>query len=242
MTVNSATLKPICLDDSKIERADCHHCSIRHRMLFAPLDMAAIERWIQPIKHQRGKAKTRIFQQGQAPHNIFSLRRGFIKLIQVDLQGKEHILRILGPGSCIGLEALLDNRYQHSAEALTDIDYCTIPTTTINQIEQQQPIIYQQLIKHWQLQLTEADNWLANLSNGTSKQRLCRLLIMQAKLQNNPDHEIFLISNQDIASILATSNETISRNLSELRSLSILNKIDRRIYRLDIDAAEVLSR
>jgi CRP-like cAMP-binding protein len=234
-------INPVCLDDKKIYRADCQHCSIRHRMLFAPLDMNKISHWLWPINHQVFAPKTRLYHQGQPPQSIFSIRRGYIKLIQLTDDGKEHIVRLLGPGSCLGLEALMNESYHQSAEALTEIDFCTIPIKTIFQLEKEQPVLYEELIKQWQHQLSEADNWLSHFFSGTIKQRLCRFLLLQHKLQKLPGQQLFLISNQDIASVLSTTVESVSRCISELRKTAILTRIEKRTYQLDLDAAAAIA-
>jgi CRP-like cAMP-binding protein len=234
-------LSSICLDDRKIQRADCQHCSIRHRMLFAPLDIETLSPVLRPINHMLSAAKTRLYHQGQPPQNIFSLRRGFVKLTQLSEDGQEHIVRLLGPGSCIGLEALMRQDYNQTAEALTEIDYCAIPVKTIYQLEHEQPVLYKSLIEQWQQQLSEADDWLASFFTGTIKQRFCRFLLMQLQLQKLPAEQLFLISNQDIASVLATTDESISRCVSSLRKSGVLKRVDKRIYKLDVAATKVLA-
>ena len=101
----------VCLSDKKIHRPDCQHCSLRHGMLFSNLDVSTLSKWLWPISHTISKAKTRIYNQDQPPQNIFSLRQGYIKLISFNKNGEQRIIRILGPGSSIGLEALLDQSY-----------------------------------------------------------------------------------------------------------------------------------
>ena len=231
----------VCIDDKKIKRADCQHCSIRHRMLFAPLDMEKISPFLWPINNVTCDARTRIYHQGQPPQSIFSIRRGFVKLVQLTEDGQEHIVRLIGPGSCLGLEALMNQSYHQTAEALTEIDFCTIPIKTIFELEKQQPVLYEELIKQWQQQLSEANNWLSHFFTGTIKQRFCRFLIMQQQLQKMPAGDLYLISNQDIASVLATTVESISRCTTDLRKAGILQRIDKRNYHLDIDAARIIA-
>ena len=237
MTSNVST-KSICTDDQilinkKVQRSDCQHCSIRHRMLFAPLDMEKLASWFWPINHTVCATKTRIYHQGQPSQSVFSLRRGFVKLTQLNENGDEKIVRLLGPGACIGLEALTKSAYSQTAEALTEIDFCTIPIKIIIELEKQQPVIHQSLIKQWQQQLDEADQWLGQFFTGTIKQRLCRFLLAQQKLQAMPDEQVLLISNQDIASVLATSDETVSRCLSTLRGSAAIQPLGKRIYKMN---------
>jgi CRP-like cAMP-binding protein len=233
--------KTVCLNDKKVRRADCQHCSLRHGMLFSPLDISALSKWLWPITHKISKAKTRIYNQDQPPQNIFSLRQGYIKLISYSKNGEQRIIRILGPGSCIGLEALLDQSYHQTAEAITEIDYCIIPVNVIFQIEQEQPHIYIELQKQWQKQLNDADRWLNELVTGSIKQRLCRFLIMLHQLQQHSDDHITLISNQNIASILATSEETVSRCLSDLRKNNDLKKVEKRTYWLNLETISTIA-
>ena len=194
--------------------------------------------WLWPINHMICEAKTHLYHQGQPPQSIFSIRRGFIKLIQLNEDGEEHIVRLLGPGSCIGLEALMDQSYKQTAEALTEIDFCTIPIKTIFEIKKEQPAIHESLTKQWLQQLADADNWLSQFFTGTIKQRLCRFFLMQHQLQQMPDNQLLLISNQDIASVLATSDESISRCISTLRNCGVLQSVEKRIYTLDVQLAE----
>lgn len=229
--------KSICVDDGilvskKIQRSDCQHCSLREKMLFAPLEMEKLSSWLWPINHMICEPKTRIYYQGQPSQSVFSLRRGFIKLTQLNKNGDEKIIRLLGPGSCIGLEALTKKTYGQTAEALTEIDFCTIPIKVIIDLEKEQPIIFHSLIEQWQQQLDEANQWLGQLFTGTIKQRLCRFILMQQQMQRMPNDQILLISNQDIASVLATSDETVSRCLSTLRSSGVLELVGKRIYRV----------
>lgn len=210
-------------------------------MLFAPLDMEKLTPWLWPINHMICEAKTQLYHQGQPPQSIFSIRRGFIKLVQLNKDGEEHIVRLLGPGSCLGLEALMEQSYKQTAEALTEIDLCTIPIKTIFELEKEQPAIHESLTKQWLQQLAEADTWLSQFFTGTIKQRLCRFLLMQHQLQKMPDDQLLLISNQDIASVLATSDESISRCISTLRNSGVLQRGEKRIYTLDVLLAESIA-
>lgn len=231
----------VCLNDRKIYRADCVHCTIRSRMLFSPLHIESIAHLLCPITHRVYGPRASIFDQGQPTKSIFSIRRGSIKLIQVSKSGQQRIVRLLGPGDCAGLEALTDEKYHQSAVAVTELDLCIIPIKTIDLINKTQPALWPQLVKQWQQQLKDTDDWLSELFYGTIIQRLCRFLLMQCRQQKLPACQIVLISNQDIASILATTDESISRCLSQLRNESILTRVQKRLYTLDIKVARTIA-
>ena len=239
--ISSSYPQTVCTDDSKIYRADCEHCTIRHLMLFAPLEMERLAHWLWPINHIVTPPKRSIYHKGQPPHSIFSIRRGFVKLVQLRYNGEESIVRLIGPGQCIGLEALLGESYQQDAWAITELDYCAIPVKTIQQMEEDQPVLYGELQKQWNKQLDQANKWLSELLHGTTKERLGRFLLMQHELQKLSDSQVYLISNQDIADILATSKESVSRGISELRKQGLIKRVENRLYQLDLAGLEALA-
>src|SRR5690554_5571188 len=128
------------------------------------------------IKHSIRAPKTVIYQQGDLPQSVFSLRRGFVKLTQLSKEGEEKIVRILGPGYTLGMESLSQQNYKQTAEALTEVDFCTIPAAMLIEMSNQQPLICHEIINQWQRQLEDADNWLSEFYAGTIIQRLCRFL------------------------------------------------------------------
>jgi CRP-like cAMP-binding protein len=230
-----------CFSKKKSFTVDCEKCGLRSSMLFSDLDLEGFTQRMGLISHSLSKARTTIYMQGESPDNIFSLRNGFIKLIQLNSNGEQRIIRILGPGDCIGLEALHKQSYRQTAEAITDVDYCIIPISTIFQIEREQPSLYVALQEQLQKQLEDSEHWLNLLVAGPIKQRFCRFLLLHHQVERSKNHQITLISNQDMASILATSEETVSRCLSDLRKNKQVEKVDKRIYWLNIEAIATIA-
>ncbi|CAA0124980.1 Transcriptional regulator LdrP [BD1-7 clade bacterium] len=230
----SELINCVCLDDKVIRRQECEHCAIRQRMLFSQLDLESLSTWLWPIHQMRCDARTVVYHQGQPAQTVFSLRQGFIKLVRYSENGDQHIVRLLGPGSCVGLEAMLQDTYEHQAEALTDVDFCAIPVKTINAIQHQQPSLCKEIGRHWQQHLNQADTWLSKLLAGPVKRRVSNLLVMLHDLQKLPNNQVMLMSNQDIASILATTEETVSRCLSQLRRDGLITPLQKRYFTVDL--------
>ena len=106
-----------------------------------------------------------------------------VKLVHVTKDGSYRIVRLLGPGSAIGLE-LLDrsDAYHHTAIAIDQVDLCKIPTPTIRQLEGKHPVLYEKVGKQLQEQLDLADQWIVALGAGTARQRVAQLLLVLEKL------------------------------------------------------------
>ena len=102
-----------------------------------------------------------------------------VKLVHVTEDGANRIVRLLGAGASIGLELLegADN-YHHTAIAITQVDLCKIPVSTIRQIEAEHTTLYRHIGTQLQDQLDLADQWIVALGTGSAKQRVAQLLLV----------------------------------------------------------------
>lgn len=223
----------LCLNDQKIYHPNCSQCPVRSQMLFAGLDTSLLDGVLSPITNYRVSAGQAIYHQGATAEGIYSIRSGFVKLVHHHEGGQERIVRLQGGGACIGLESLLTKEYSHSAFAITETDICSVPISTIAQIKPLQPMIYESLQKQWADHLLQADTWLAELGSGTVKYRLIKLIKMFISIQNAPRDQVVLLSNHETASILATTEESVSRNISSLKNSGLIRKIEKRLYQVD---------
>lgn len=222
----------LCMDGKRIRHADCHHCAIRKKMLFADLDLQAADAALAPINNLLVKPGVVLYQQGDAGTALYSVRKGLVKLVQTSADGYERIVHIAGPGSCIGMEGVLHERYHQSAHTVTETDVCVIPVTAALTIADTQPVLYLALMKRWQQQFAMAERWMIELGQGSMRQKLARLLLLLDDV-GQTHGEIRLLNNQDSASILGSTVETVSRCVAQFKRNNILQKTAPAVYRLD---------
>jgi CRP-like cAMP-binding protein len=157
--------------------------------------------------HERGSA-------------LFTLRSGVIKLLQYLPDGSQRIVRLLKDSDALGLEALVDQPYQHDAVALTDCEICAIPVSVIEGLGRERPGLYRELMARWQQALSEADAWLTQFTTGTARQRVARLLLrLSCPDQNN---HLPLFGREDMGAMVGLTTETVSRTIAELRRQGVL--------------------
>lgn len=111
MVAKNKNYNALCIDDSRIRRADCAHCAIRKQMLFADIDVGAAGILLAPVTNIKYEQGDMIYYQGDASDALFSLRSGIVKLSVASHEGDLRIVRLLGPGAVIGLECLLKQLY-----------------------------------------------------------------------------------------------------------------------------------
>ena len=201
-------------------------------MLFADLDLSSLEPHLEPINNLLIKPGITVYRQGEEGNAIYSIRKGLIKLVQSTPEGIERIVHLAGPGSCIGMEGFLHNSYSQSAESITEVDICAIPVDAAQKIAQAQSALYKALLTRWQNQFGVAERWMLELSQGTVRQKLARLLLMLDEL-GNTHGQIRLLNNQDSAGIVASTVETVSRNIAEFKREGALLKIAPSLYQID---------
>ena len=205
-------------------------------MLFSELQDSDFDHILEPIDNLRYAEKAMLYSQGDQESKVYSVRRGFVKLIQTQANGSLRIVRLLGPGALVGIEALLDKPHSHTAIALQELDVCRINTATLKQLEKEKPWLNDKVMSQWEQHLSTADRWISELSSGTVRSRSLKLLTYLTEVEvdehGGETDTVRFFSHEDMASILGTSRETFSRTVGELKDEGVLIATkDKHIYR-----------
>lgn len=231
-----------CTDATWLGRSDCKHCSIRNLMLFSGLPDSAFDDRLTHIDHFIFPAGSTLFEEGRDDGVIYSIRSGMVKLLSLMPGGEHRIVRMLGTGSAIGLEMLEPgNQYQHTAVALNDVDACRIPVTTIQTLETGFPELCHQIRQRLLKQLDRADQWIVSLSTGPAKKRIAHLLLMMIEYSSDGNDDIAMLGGADIAAIIGSSPETVSRVLADMKRNRVLQRVASNVYRGNRPALEVIT-
>ena len=240
--MNTAPGKTVCTNVKWLGRAHCKKCHIRHLMLFSELPDSAFEKLLQPIDHFLHPSGSEIYHTDSNKKFIYSIRHGIVKLVDVSKDGTNRIVRLLGPGAAIGLE-LLDgaNGYHHIAVAVTPIDLCRIPVSTIKQLKSKHPKLYERVGERLQEQLDIADQWIVALGAGTAKQRVAHLLLILDEFFADKNGTFILLNREDMAAVIGIAVETVSRAIAEFKRQKILNKTKDKRYTCNISALQKIT-
>ncbi len=212
-------------------------------MLFSGLPDTAFNSTLRPIDNFVYAAGTTLYDEGQAGEVIFSIRRGLVKVLHLSADGSQRILRLLGGGSAVGLE-LLDGgtQYRHSAVAVNQLDVCRIPVSTIAALEKEFPQLSRQARHRLQEHLDRADEWILTMGTGPARQRIAHLLLFLRRYSADPNGDTELLPGEDMAAIVGTSVETVSRIIADLKRRRLLSRVAAHLYRCDRQALEAITR
>jgi len=219
--------------------ANCSQCSIRQSVLFAGLTEEDFKTIHKPIDQFQLESGSQIYGTGDTAKYMYTIRRGLVKLVQYLPDGTQRIVRLLKTSDVIGLEAVLDPVYKHDAITLQDTEICRYPAVAAHEFSITNPKLHREMMSRWQRALDEADSWVTQLSTGTSKQRVARLIILLAK--GNEDSSCSLIGREDMGAMLGITTETASRIVAGFKREDLLIKITPSTYRCDVGRLQEIS-
>ena len=212
--------------------ADCQTCSLRESVLFAGLTEGDFEKIHKPINQFELQPGERLYQAGEAGTKLYTIRSGLFKLVQFLPDGSQRIVRLMQATDIVGLEATLDQDYEHDAIAMQRSEVCCLPAALVTSLSASNPKLHQELLKRWQHALKAADLWITQLSTGNAKQRVARLLLRLT--QDEESSECQLFGREDLGAMLGITTETASRTIAEFKRQGLLLETSANRFILDL--------
>lgn len=198
------------------------HDYLRQISIFSELNNEYLEK-IHNISILRKYGKGRIiFMEGEPGEAFFYVKSGLVKISKLSRDGREHILHILNEGH-IFAEITLFNKteYPATAEVLEEAEIGMIKNEDLEKVIIQNPELSLQLIKYLNRRLEEAHVKIRNLALYDTYGRTAQALIKLAEdygRKSSRGIELDLnISRQELANIVGTTRETVTRALTAFR-------------------------
>lgn len=197
------------------------------------------------IEQRYNKGET-IFRQGTIASGIFYIKEGRVKKYQADKSGREQIIYVANAGELIGYHALLaEERYPDSAATLETAVITFIPKEDFLYTVKHSAVLSRRLLKTLSHEFTVLTNSISLFAQRSVKQRLAvSLVVLREKFKagTTPGHDILInISRSDLANIVGTGSENITRFLTEFKSAGIISTRGRNICVTDLKQLIALS-
>ena len=211
--------------------------SIRGNMLFEGLpddQIAKISSIVIKKTHQRGET---IFFEGDEGTGFYVVLDGKVKIFKVSPMGKEHILHIFGSGEPFGEVPVFNGRpFPATAEALVRTETLFFPRKKFVNLIDENPSIALNMLAVLSLRLRRFTHQIESLSLKEVPTRLANYLIY---LSEEQEHEAVVeleISKGQLASLLGTIPETLSRIFAKLSEEGLIRVDGRKIFLTDRQA------
>ena len=183
-----------------------------------------------------------IVSEGDDGEGFFVIAEGRVKVFKVSSEGKEQILHIFGPGQPFGeVPVFSGQRFPANAQAIDKTRVLLFPRRSIVDLISANPSLALNMLAIMSIKLRQFALQIENLSLKEMPARLASYLISLADEQNNDNFVTLKISKGQLASILGTIPETLSRVFAKLSGQNLINVEGKKITLLDRHGLEDLA-
>lgn len=226
--------------------AECVDCHLRADNFFCALSRESLAVFSQ-IRHSALYPEGAvIFTQGQSPRGIFTLCEGQAKLSCTSSEGKTLIMRIVRPGEVLGLDAVVTGkRHEVTAETMQPCRLNYVSREDILRFLAEHGDACLNAARHVSRDCRDAYDLVRSIgSSHTASRRVAKFLLEWAtggKVRNGVVRAKLALTHEDIAQLVGSSRETITRTLATLRKKDIVELKDSTLTIHNKPALELLA-
>lgn len=194
---------------------------------------------VETRKYPRGMV---IFTEGDAAAGLYVLHAGRVKIYKLSSEGKEQILHIFGPGEPFGEVAVFaGGHFPAYAETLETSETLFFPRKKIIELITKDPSLAMNMLAVLSKRLKYFTQLIENLSLKEVPQRLAAYLLVLADMKDKRGYVKLDIAKGQLASLLGTIPETLSRILNKMSIQGYIEVEGRQIKLLDRKSLENIS-
>ena len=183
-----------------------------------------------------------IFSEGDNGTGFYVVILGRVKIFKLSPEGKEQILHIFGPGDPFGEVAVFSGQhFPANAEAMEESRIFFFPRDSFAKLIEKNPSLALNMLAILSKRLRRFTNLIDDLSLKEVPGRLAaHLLYLSGQAEGSEELELNITKSQ-LASLLGTIPETLSRILGKMSKQGLIETGGRRIKILDREALEDLA-
>ncbi len=184
-----------------------------------------------------------LFHQREKFRGLYAIKSGGLKTVLANEEGEERVVAFYLPGEIVGLDAVCNDQYEKNCEALLDSEVCRLPFSALLSLASRDCAIQKNLFKLFSYKIRQSIRHF----HCNAEQKVAGFLLDYSRRLSyqNQDGENFslLLNQQDIASYLELTPETVSRVMRKFNQEGILHSPkNKSINHLDISQLEKLVR
>jgi CRP/FNR family transcriptional regulator len=228
-----------------IELSRCDHCAVRHQAICGALSNAELVT-LNQISRRRMVKQGQTIMSDEDPADFFAnVISGAIKLTKTLADGRQQIVGLLFAPDFLGRAHSSNNPY--FAEAATDVELCSFPHDGFQRVLKEFPSIEHRLFEQTLDDLDAARDWMVLLGRKTATEKVASFLLLLARRSTLtgcvhtpapavPRFELPL-TRADIADYLGLTIETVSRQITRLKTAGMIKLLENRLFVVEDMAA-----
>jgi CRP-like cAMP-binding protein len=199
------------------------------------LEMITVENLFKKGEH--------IFSEGETASGFHVVITGRVKIFKMSPEGREQILHIFGPGELFGeAPVFAGQKFPANAEAMENSRVLFFPRDSISSLIEKNPSIALNMLAVLSLRLRMFTSLIDDLSLKEVPGRLAAYLIYTRDKKEDTKNLELTITKGQLASLLGTIPETLSRILKRMKGQGLIESDGRVIRIIDGEGLEDLAK
>ncbi len=191
--------------------------------LFSGLSQSYIDQLEQIGQVRSYKKKEAIFFEGEPADGFYIIMSGKVKIFKLSSEGREQILHIFGPGEPFGEAAVFAGAmFPANSAAMEKTDVFYIPRAAFERLIKENPSLSLNLLAILSKRLMIFARMIGDLSLKEVPGRLATYLLITSAKRGGADSITLDLTKTQLASLLGTIPETLSRILSRMQRSGII--------------------
>ncbi|SHN42613.1 cAMP-binding domain of CRP or a regulatory subunit of cAMP-dependent protein kinases [Duganella sacchari] len=210
---------------------------LRRIPLLAGLSDEEVQRLKPELRFRQYNKRDIVLQKGAAGDGLLFLLSGQLQVIDVTEDGRAIGLRMLAPGDFFGEIAVINGSQRTaSVVAMSSVLVAFLPAPAALHLFSHSPSVANLMLRHLAAKIQRDSEFRSLLSiNNTSRRIYTYLVQMKTAPEQPGDPEVVknLPTHQDIANMINTSRETVTRALAALVQQGIIQKVNQELRIVD---------
>lgn len=210
--------------------------------LFSDLSDKELEQIRQIAVDRRFERGEAIFFEGDEADGFYLVVDGRVKIYKLSSEGKEQILHLFGTGEPFGEVPVFSGQvFPANADAVAKSHLLFFPRTDFVELITKNPSLALNMLSVLSMRLRQFTVQIESLSLKEVPGRLAAYLIYLAEEQRAADRVTLPVSKAQLASLLGTIPETLSRIFSKMSDQELIRVDGREIALLDQQGLQSLA-
>lgn len=205
----------------------CQSCEARHRGVCGALDADQLIELAKTSSRRSVSPGVELVGDAEVIESYANVLSGVVKLTRSLSDGRQQIVGLQFAPDFLGRPFKTESAI--NAEAATEVSLCSFPRTVIERMMRDSPELEHRLLRQALNELDEARGWMVTLGRKTAAEKVASFLLMIAR---NIDPAVdptvksasfdLPLTRADIADFLGLTIETVSRQLTRLRTDGVI--------------------
>ena len=209
---------------------------IANSKLFGGLPPEHLDEILKIAVEKKFKRGETIFFEGDPGIGFYMVATGKVKIFKTSFSGKEQILHIFGAGEPFGeVPVFHDQPFPANATALEKTSLIFFPRERFVELVYSMPSLVMNMLAVLSMRLRRFATQIENLSLKEVPERLAGYLLYLSVEQKNTTQVTLDISKGQLASLLGTIPETLSRIFAKMSDEGLIKVEGKQISLLDIE-------